>query len=91
MRLTVATAMPLIFAAFSLTAGRMNGRAAILVFRVEDVVFVRAGGEPRRVLSLRRLDQLNMSHSLLGMQTEELSFEEARQVAKDRPMPVVAG
>jgi hypothetical protein len=27
---------------------------------------------------------------LSGMQTEELSFEEARQVAKDRPMPVVS-
>lgn len=27
---------------------------------------------------------------LSGMQTEELTFEEARQVAKDRPMPVVA-
>lgn len=27
---------------------------------------------------------------LSGMQTQELSFEEARQVAKDRPMPVVS-
>ncbi len=27
---------------------------------------------------------------LSGMQTVELSFDEARQVAKDRPMPVVA-
>lgn len=27
---------------------------------------------------------------LSGMQTEEVSFDEARQVAKDRPMPVVS-
>jgi len=27
---------------------------------------------------------------LSGMQTQELSFEEARQVAKERPMPVVS-
>lgn len=45
---------------------------AVLAFRVEDVVYVHAGGEPRRVLSLRRLDKLNVTHALLGMQTEEL-------------------
>lgn len=27
---------------------------------------------------------------LSGMQTEEVSFDEARQVAKERPMPVVS-
>ena len=27
---------------------------------------------------------------LSGMQSEEISFDEAREVAKDRPMPVVA-
>ena len=27
---------------------------------------------------------------LSGMQTKELSFDEAREVAKDRPMPVVS-
>jgi len=53
-------------------ADRRSVHAAIFVFRVEEVVFVRAGGEPRRVLSLRRLDRLNMTHALLGMQTEEL-------------------
>ena len=46
--------------------------AGIFVFGVDDVVYVHAGGEPRRVLSLRRLDQLNLTHKLLGMQTEEL-------------------
>ncbi|MFT3696049.1 MAG: hypothetical protein QM831_23125 [Kofleriaceae bacterium] len=45
---------------------------AILTFRVADVVYVHAGGAPRRVLSLRRIDQTNIEHSALGMQTEEL-------------------
>ncbi len=46
--------------------------AVIYSYRVEQVVFVVAAGEPRRVLSLRRLDRLNLTHSLLGMQSEEL-------------------
>jgi hypothetical protein len=46
--------------------------ATVFSFRVEDVVFVRAGGEPRRVLSLRRLDKINVTRGVLGMQTEEL-------------------
>ncbi len=45
---------------------------AVFAFRVEEVVYVQAGGEPRRVLSLRRLDKLDVTHALLGMQTEEL-------------------
>jgi hypothetical protein len=51
---------------------RGAAHGTVFAFRVEDVVYVRAGGEPRRVLSLRRLDHLNVEHSLLGMQTEEL-------------------
>jgi len=51
---------------------RGAAHGTVFAFQVEDVVYVRAGGEPRRVLSLRRLDQLNVEHSLLGMQTEEL-------------------
>jgi hypothetical protein len=49
-------------------------RASIVVYtyKVEEVVFVRAGSDKRRVLSLRRLDQLNRSWALLGMQSEEL-------------------
>ncbi|MEO8705382.1 MAG: hypothetical protein ABI867_35390 [Kofleriaceae bacterium] len=46
--------------------------AVVYAYRVEEVVFVVAGGERRRVLSLRRLDKLNLSHRLLGMQSEEL-------------------
>ncbi|CAN5580117.1 hypothetical protein BH11MYX1_BH11MYX1_48070 [soil metagenome] len=51
---------------------RGAAHAAVFSFRVEQVVYVHAGGEPRRVLSLRRLDALDVTHALLGMQTEEL-------------------
>lgn len=44
----------------------------IYAHRVEEVVFVTAGTEPRRVLSLRRLDRLNVVKTLLGMQSPEL-------------------
>lgn len=46
--------------------------ALVYSYRVEEVVFVKAGGEPRRVLSLRRIDHLNISHALLGMQSQDL-------------------
>jgi hypothetical protein len=51
-----------------------NGRdhAVVYTYRVEQVVYVKAGTEPRRVLSLRRLDRLNLGHALLGMQSQEL-------------------
>lgn len=53
---------------------RGSGAANALVYsyRVEEVVFVNAGTQPRRVLSLRRLDQINLVHTLLGMQSTEL-------------------
>ncbi len=53
----------------------MSGDAAhalVYAYRVEEVVFVTAGGQPRRVLNLRRLDHLNISHTLLGMQSQDL-------------------
>ena len=46
--------------------------ALIYAYRVEEVVFVMAAGQPHRVLSLRRLDRLNMAHTLLGMQSQDL-------------------
>ncbi len=46
--------------------------ALVYAYRVEEVVFVTAGGQPRRVLNLRRLDRLNISHTLLGMQSQDL-------------------
>jgi hypothetical protein len=44
----------------------------IYAHEVEEVVFVTAGDKPRRVLSLRRLDRLNIVKTLLGMQSPEL-------------------
>ena len=41
-------------------------------YAVEQVVFVVAGGTPRRVLDLRRLDRLNTRYALLGMHSEDL-------------------
>ena len=46
--------------------------ALVYAYRVEEVVFVKAAGQPRRVLSLRRIDHLNISHALLGMQSQDL-------------------
>lgn len=46
--------------------------AVIYSYRVEEVVFVTAGTAPHRVLSLRRLDRLNLVKTLLGMQSAEL-------------------
>jgi len=53
---------------------RGNGvaHALIYAYKVEEVVILDAGGQPRRVLSLRRLDRLNMTHTLLGMQSTEI-------------------
>lgn len=49
-----------------------GAHALIYTYRVEEVVFVDAGAAPRRVLSLRRLDRINLTHTLLGMQSTEL-------------------
>lgn len=49
-----------------------NATAIIYCYRVEEVVFVFANKQPRRVLSLRRLDRLNLYKALLGMQSGEL-------------------
>lgn len=61
---------------YHLEASVMTDRGAahgvVFAFRVEEIAYVHVGGEPRRVLSLRRLDTLNVTHTLLGMQTEEL-------------------
>ena len=52
--------------------GSGAANALIYSYRVEEVVLVTAGTQPRRVLSLRRLDQINLVHTLLGMQSTEL-------------------
>lgn len=53
------------------TSGRA-AHAVVYAYRVEEVVFVTTAGAPRRVLGLRRLDDLNFEHSMLGMQSEDL-------------------
>jgi hypothetical protein len=75
-----------------------SAHAAILTYRVEDIVFVRVGiaGEPRRVLSLRRLDRLNLERTLLGMQSEELGdpvvlLDQIEEFVASHVEPVVAG
>lgn len=52
--------------------GSGAANALIYSYRVEEVVLVKAGSQLRRVLSLRRLDEINLTHSLLGMQSTEL-------------------
>jgi hypothetical protein len=47
-----------------------SGFAYLQAYRVEQVVFVLAGGKPRRVLSLRRLDRLNTAYAALGLHSE---------------------
>ncbi|HEY5921891.1 MAG TPA: hypothetical protein VIV11_09490 [Kofleriaceae bacterium] len=78
----------------------MNDRgvahAAIFVFAVEEVVYVRAGGEPRRVLGLRRLDELNLRHTLLGRQGDELGdpvvlLDQIDEFVRDRVLPTLDG
>jgi hypothetical protein len=76
-------------------ASHGTAHAVIYSYRVEEVVFVRAGGKPRRVLSLRRLDQINLHHSLLGMQSEELGdpvllLDEIDQHVTREVFPVLA-
>jgi hypothetical protein len=70
--------------------------AAIFVFAVEEVVYVRAGGEPRRVLSLRRLDELNLRHALLGRQRDErgdpvVLLDQIDELVGERLLPTLAG
>lgn len=70
--------------------------AAIFVFAVEEVVYVRAGGEPRRVLGLRRLDELNLRHTLLGRQGDELGdpvvlLDQIDDLVRERVLPTLDG
>jgi hypothetical protein len=46
--------------------------ALVYAYRVEQVTFVVAHAEPRRLLELRRLDHLNFAHAMMGMQSEDL-------------------
>ena len=75
--------------------GGGTAHVAIYVYRVEEVVFVKAGTAPRRVLSLRRLDNINLHHTLLGMQSDELGdpvllLDEIDRHVVTRVLPVLA-
>ena len=46
--------------------------AVLYAYRVEYVAFVDVGGHGRRVLSLRRIDKLNLQRAMLGMESATL-------------------
>ncbi|MEO8700340.1 MAG: hypothetical protein ABI867_09865 [Kofleriaceae bacterium] len=46
--------------------------ALVYTYLVDEVSFVVAGGESRRVLSVRRVDHLNRSWAVLGLHSEDL-------------------
>jgi hypothetical protein len=69
--------------------------AVIYAYRVEEVVFVYAANQPRRVLSLRRLDDLNLPRRLMGMQARELGdpviiLDQIDEHVSARVLPVIA-
>jgi hypothetical protein len=75
--------------------GGEHAQAALYIYRVEEIVFVTAGGAPRRVVSLRRIDHLNFVHTVLGMHSEELAdpmllLEQIDQHVATQIMPVLA-
>jgi len=54
--------------------GRIKGGFAYLqAYRVDEVVFVKTAGQPRRVLSVSRADQLNTAYAVLGLHSEGLA------------------
>jgi hypothetical protein len=70
--------------------------AGILAYRVERVGFVRAARERVRVLSLRRLDHLNVSRALLGMTPEAqhdpiVLLDQIEDHVRTQVLPVIAG
>ena len=56
---------------YHLEANSINDHALVFVFRVADVEYEHSGDRVVRVVSLRRIDRLNVSHALLGMQTDD--------------------
>lgn len=70
--------------------------AGVFAYRVEQVAFVRAARARVRVLSLRRLDQLNVSLALLGMKPEQLRdpvvlLDQIEDHVRTQVLPVIAG
>jgi hypothetical protein len=50
-----------------------NGYAYLQAYRVDEVVFVKCAGQPRRVLSVSRVDHLNTAYAVLGLHSEGLA------------------
>jgi hypothetical protein len=72
-----------------------DGYALVQAYRVEDVVFVYTNGAPRRVLSISRLDHLNMAYAVLGMNNEDvgdpvLHLERIDEYVASSELPVLA-
>jgi hypothetical protein len=73
-----------------------ESHAGVFVFKVEKVVFVRAGRDARRVLDLRRLDRLNLRYALLGRQGDELGdpvvlLDQIDDLVREKIEPVMDG
>ena len=56
---------------YHLEANAINDHAIVFVFRVADVAYEHSGDRVVRVVSLRRIDRLKVTHALLGMQTDD--------------------
>jgi hypothetical protein len=56
---------------YHLEANAVGDQAIVFAFLVEDVAYEHSGDRVVRVLSLRRIDLLNVTHALLGMQTDD--------------------
>jgi hypothetical protein len=70
--------------------------AGILAYRVDSVELVRAARERLRVLSLRRIDRLNVSRALLGMTPEAqhdpiVLLDQIEDHVRTQVLPVIAG
>jgi hypothetical protein len=79
-----------------------NGYAYLQAYSVTEVVILQVSGQPRRVLSLTRLDHLNTAYAVLGLHSdgladpvlmdERIDEEVARDIipvlAKDAPYPL---
>lgn len=83
--------------------GRLhNGYAYLQAYRVDEVVFVKTAGQPRRVLSVSRVDHLNTVYGVLGLHSEgladpvlmderideEIASDIIPVLAKDAPYPL---
>lgn len=54
--------------------GRIKaGYAYLQAYRVDEVVLVQTNGQPRRTLSVSRLDHLNTAYAVLGLHSEGLA------------------